>query len=103
VLDLGLQRLCGLLHGGDRSKHLCKMLLQYLAALEGGCVPFTAQMRENLHLPDGHVGLAQAQQESDPFHVRSRIAALATRCTRHRRYQPGALVVAQRVCSQASA
>lgn len=43
------------------------------------------------------MGLAQAQQESDPFHVRSRIAALAARRTRHGRDQPCALVVAQGV------
>jgi hypothetical protein len=103
VRDLGLQRLCGLLHGGDGCKHLSKVMLQQLAPFGGGGVPFAAQPREGLHLPDGHLGLAQAQQESDPFHVRSRIAALATRRTRHGRNQPGALVVAQRVRGQARA
>ena len=95
VRDLGLQGLCGLLHGGDRCQHLRQVLLQQPAPLRGGGVPFAAQPRKGLHLPDGHLGLAQAQQESDPFHVRRRITALAARCTRHRRNQPGALVVAQ--------
>lgn len=103
VPDLGLQRLCGLLHGGDRGQHLGQVLLQQLAALGGGGVPFAAQPREGLHLPDGHVGLAQAQQESDPLHVRRRIAALAARRTRHGCDQPGALVVAQGVCGEARA
>ena len=103
VPDLGLQHLCGLLHGGDGGQHLSQVLLQQLASLGGGGVPFAAQPREGLHLPDGHLGLAQAQQESDPFHVRRRITALAARRTRHGRDQPGALVVAQGVCGQAGA
>ena len=103
VPDLVLQHLRGLLHRSDRCQHLRKMLLQQFAPLRGGCIPFAAQPREGLHLPDGHLGLAQAQQESDPFHVRSRIAALATRRARHGRNQPGALVVAQRVHGQARA
>lgn len=103
VRDLGLQRLCGLLHRGDRCQHLRQVLFQQLAPLGGGGVPFAAQPRKGLHLPNGHLGLAQAQQESDPFHVRRRIAALATGCTGYRRNQTGALVVAQGVCGQASA
>lgn len=103
VRDLGLKRLCGLLHGTDRGEHLREMLLQQLAPLGGGCVPFAAQPREGLHLPDGHLGLAQAQQESDPFHVRSRITALATGRTRYGRDQACALVVAQGVRGQAGA
>lgn len=103
VPDLGLQRLRGLLHGSDRGEHLGKVLLQQLAALGCGCVPFAAQPREDLHLPDGHLGLAQAQQESDPLHVRSRIAALAAGRTRHRGDQACALVVAQGVRGQARA
>jgi hypothetical protein len=101
VRDLVLQRLCGLLHRGDRCKHLRKMLLQQLAPLRGGGAPFAAQPRKGLHLPDGHLGLAQAQQESDPFHVRRRITALAARRTRHGRDQPGAFVVVARgVCQE---
>ena len=80
VRDLGLQGLRGLLHGG--------------------AVPFAAQPRKGLHLPDGHLGLAQAQQESDPFHVRRRITALAAGCAGYWRNQPGALVVAQGVCQE---
>ena len=96
VLDLGLQGLCGLLHGGDHCKHLSKVMLQQLLALfGGGGVPFAAQPREGLHLPDGHLGLAQAQQESDPFHVRRRITALAAGCAGYWRNQPGAFVIAQ--------
>ena len=98
VRDLGLQGLRGLLHGSDRCQHLRQMLFQQLAPLGGSSVPLTAQPRKGLHLPDGHLGLAQAQQESDPFHVRRRITALAAGCTRYRRNQPGALVVAQGVC-----
>ena len=100
VRDLGLQRLCGLLHGGNGCKHLSKVMLQQLAPFGGGGVPFAAQPREGLHLPDGHLGLAQAQQESDPLHVRRRITALAAGCTRHWRNQPGALVVAHGVCQE---
>ena len=103
VRDLGLQGLCGLLHGGDRCQHLRQVLFQQLAPLGGGGVPFAAQPRKGLHLPNGHLGLAQAQQESDPFHVRRRIAALATWRARHGRNQPGALVVAQRVRGQVRA
>ena len=95
VRDLGLQGLRGLLHGGDRCQHLRQVLFQQLPPLGGGGVPFAAQPRKGLHLPDGHLGLAQAQQESDPFHVRRRITALAAGCTRHWRNQPGALVIAQ--------
>ena len=101
--DLGLQDLGGLLHDGDRREYLGKMLRQHLAPLAGGCVPFAAQSREDLHLPDGHMGLAQTQQESDPFQVRGRITALAARCTRHRRNQAGTLVIAQGVRRQAGA
>lgn len=95
VLGLGLQGVRGLLHCGDRCQHLRQVLFQQLAPLGGGGVPFAAQPRKGLHLPDGHLGLAQAQQESDPLHFRRRITALAAGCTRHRRNQPGALVVAQ--------
>lgn len=101
--DLVLQRLRGLLHDGDRGEHLREMLFQHCAPFGGRGVPFAAQARENLHLPDGHVRLAQAQQESDPFHIRGRIAALATRRTRHGRDQTGALVVTERVRGQACA
>ena len=103
VRDLGLQGLRGLLHGSDRCQHLRQVLFQQLPPLGGGGVPFAAQPRKGLHLPDGHLGLAQAQQESDPFHVRRRITALAAGCTRHWRNQPGALVVAQGVCGEACA
>ena len=101
--DLGLQGLCGLLHGVDRGEHLRKMLLQQCAPFGGGAVPFAAQAREGLHLPDGHAGLAQAQQESDPLHVRRCIAALTARRTRHRGDEPRALVVAQGVHREARA
>ncbi len=101
--DLGLQHLSGLLHGGDRCQHLRQVLLQQLAALRGGRVPFAAQPREDLHLPDGHLGFAQAQQESDPFHVRRRITALAAGRTRHGCDEAGALVVTQRVRGEARA
>ena len=101
--DLGLQDLGSLLHDRDRRMHLGKMLRQHLAPLGGGRIPFAAQSREDLHLPDGHMGLAQTQQESDPFQVRGRITALAARRTRHRRDQAGSLVIAQGVRRQASA
>ena len=101
--DLGLQDLGSLLHDRDRRMHLGKMLRQHLAPLGGSRVPFAAQAREDLHLPDGHVGLAQTQQESDPFQVRGRITALAARCTCHRRDQPGTLVIAQGMRRQAGA
>ena len=97
VRDLGLQGLRGLLHGGDRCQHLRQVLLQQLAPLGGGGVPFAAQPRKGLHLPDGHLGLAKAQQESDPFHVRRRIAPLATGRAGHGGNQARALVIAQRV------
>lgn len=103
VPDLVLQHLRGLLHHSDRCQHLRKMLLQQFAPLRGGCIPLAAQPCEGLHLPNGHAGFAQAQQESDPFHVRRRIAPLATGRTRHRGNQARALVVAQRVDGQASA
>ena len=95
VLDLGLHGLCGLLHGGDCCQHLRQVLFQQLAPLGGGGVPFAAQPRKGLHLPDGHLGLAQAQQESDPLHVRRRITALAAGCAGYWRNQPGAFVIAQ--------
>ena len=95
VRDLGLQGLRGLLHGGDRCQHLRQVLFQQLPPLGGGGVPFAAQPRRGLHLPDAHLGLAQAQQESDPFHVRRRITALAAGCAGYWRNQPGALVIAQ--------
>ena len=101
--DLGLQGLGGLLHDRDRRVHLGKMLRQHLAPLGGSRVPFAAQAREDLHLPDGHMGLAQTQQESDPFQVRGRITALAAACARHRRNQAGTLVIAQGVRRQAGA
>ena len=101
--DLGLQRLSGLLHGGDRREHLREMLFQQLAPFGGRGVPFAAQAREGLHLPDRHAGLAQTQQESDPVQVRSGIAALAAWRSRHRRDQAGTFVVAQRVNGQAGA
>lgn len=101
--DLGLQRLGGSLHDVDRVEHLRKMLFQQLAPLGSAGVPFAAQTREDLHLPDGHMGLAQAQQESDPVHVRGRITTLATGCTRYRRDQAGTLVVTERVRRQAGA
>ena len=100
VRDLGLQGLRGLLHGGDRCQHLRQVLFQQLPPLGGGGVPFAAQPRKGLHLPDGHLGLAQAQQESDPFHVRRRITALAARCAGYWRNQPGAFVIAQGVCQE---
>ena len=103
VPDLVLQHLRGLLHRSDRCQHLRKMLLQQFAPLRGGCIPFAAQPREGLHLPNGHAGLAQAQQESDPFHVRRRIAPLATGRAGHGGNQARALVIAQRVDGQASA
>lgn len=103
VPDLGLQHLRGLLHGRDGGQHLCQMLLQQVAPLRGGCIPLAAQPREGLHLPDGHAGFAQAQQESDPFHVRRRVAPLAAGRTRHGGNQACALVVTQRVDGQASA
>lgn len=103
VRDLGLQGLRGLLHGGDRCQHLRQVLLQQLAPLRGGAVPFAAQPRKVLHLPDGHLGLAQAQQESDPIQVRGRVAALAAGCPCHRRDQAGTLVVTQRVRGQTGA
>jgi hypothetical protein len=103
VRDLVLQRLGGLLHDGDRGEHLRKMLLQHFTPFGGRGIPFAAQACEGLHLPDGHMRLAQAQQESDPFHIRGRITALATRRTRHGRNQTGALVVTQRVRAQACA
>ena len=62
-----------------------------------------AQPREDLHLPDGHLCFAQAQQESDPFHVRRRITALAAGRTRHGCDEAGALVVTQRVRGEARA
>lgn len=101
--NFSLQRLGGPPQGVDRYQHLCEVLLQHLAPLGGGAVPFAAQAREGLHLPDGHAGLTQAQQESNPVQVRGRIAALAAGRTRHRRDQPGALVVAQGVRRQAGA
>lgn len=101
--DLGLQGLGGLLHDRDRRTHLGEMLRQHLAPLGGGRIPFAAQSREDLHLSDGHMGLAQTQQESDPFQVRGRITALAASRARHRRDQAGTLVITQRVRRQASA
>lgn len=101
--DLGLQHLGGLLHGGDRFEHLREVLFQHLAPFGGSNVPFAAQTRESLHLPDGHAGFAQTQQESDPVQIRSRVAALAAGRTRHRRDQAHALVVAQRVRRQSGA
>ena len=95
VPDLGLQGLRGLLHCGDRCQHLRQVLFQQLVPLGGGGVPFAAKPRKGLHLPNGHLGLAQAQQESDPFHVRRRITALAAGCAGYWRNQPGALVIAQ--------
>lgn len=82
---------------------MCQVLLQQIAALGRGCVPFAAQPREDLHLPDGHMGFAQAQQEPDPFHVRRRITALTAGRSRDRSDQACALVVAQRVGGEARA
>lgn len=79
------------------------MSFQHLAALGCRVVPMTAEPGEGLHLPNGHAGFAQAQQESDPVQVRSRIAALAAGSARYGRDQPGALVVAQRVRGQTRA
>ena len=97
VPELVLQHLRGLLHRSDRCQHLRKMLLQQFAPLRGGCIPFAAQPREGLHLPNGHAGLAQAQQESDPFHVRRRGAPLATGRAGRGGNQARARVIGQRV------
>ena len=101
--DLVLQRPGGALHGLDHRQHVGQVLLQHLEPIWHGRIPFAAKPGEGLHLPDGHAGLAQAQQESDPFHVRRRIAALAAGCAVDGRDQPCALVVAQGVCGQSGA
>lgn len=98
-----MQRLGGLLHGVDRSEHLREVLFQHLAPCGRGTFPFAAKLGESLHLPDGHPGFAQAQQESDPVQVRGRVAALAAGRAGDGHDQPGTLVVAQGVCRQAGA
>lgn len=101
VPDLGLQHLCGLLHGIDRGEHLGQVPFEQSPALGGGAIPFAAQARECLHLPDGHVRGTQSQQESDPLQVGGRIAPLAARGAGHGCNQPRTLVVAQRMGGEA--
>ncbi len=91
------------MHRLDRCHDIRQMRLQHLAALWCRVVPLTAEPGEVLHLPDGHAGLAQAQQESDPVQVHGRVAALAAGAACHGCDQPGALVVAQRVHGQTRA
>jgi len=103
VRDLGRQRLHRLLQRLYPGLNLGEVLLEHLAPFADAGVPLASKPGEGLHALDGHAGLAQAQQESQPVHVGARIAALAARCTRHRGDQADALVVAQRVGGEAGA
>ncbi len=79
------------------------MRFQHLATVGRRGIALAAKPGESLHLPDGHAGFAQAQQESDPLQVRGRVAPLAAACTRNRCDQARTLVVTKRVGSQAGA
>lgn len=93
------------MHGLLQRRHLGlnfgEVLLEHLATFADAGVPLASKPGEGLHALDGHAGLAQAQQESQPVHVGARIAPLTARCARHRGNQPDAFVVAQRVGREA--
>jgi len=101
VVDLERQRLHRLLQRRHPGLNFREVLFEHLAPFADAGVPLVSKPDEGLHALDGHAGLAQAQQEIQQVHVGARIAPLTARCTGHRRDEPDALVIPQRVGREA--